>query len=258
MPDLSPDGRLGAFGAEIHRQGWTKVADAAWVLDTATGDLHADRALGHRSGVGAGRVRLYIAGEEGVVAYSLDDASTGTLDETALQRRSRCRGTAGPSRRAAEIDAAARFDLWLMGADGSDAAHRSSAIIRGCTASGPCGRRTATTWSCSATARRSPTRTGEEGTCSEEHDVILVQGRADGDAGGAGRNPDAHRAPGDGRRATPGNRGFPTASPGPPTARRSSTSDGRVTRSRTHTADGLLVVPVSGSTPPVWRSLPRG
>ena len=204
--------------------------------------------------------RLYIAGEEGVVVYSLDDSSTHTLVDTALAASL----TVSPDGRtlAVERRRVNAADAVRPLADGRRRVRRSASLVSDYTRMHGIG----PVWSPDGShvvfqrkLRDDHVLDRRGGNLQRGARCHPRAGSSDGDASGAGRNPDAHRAPGDGRRATPGNRGSPTASPGPPTARRSSTSDGLVTRSRTHmpTASSRCRSAVLRHRSS-WRSPPRG
>jgi hypothetical protein len=119
--------------------------------------------------------QLYIAGEEGILVYSLADSGTRMLDDTALAQSL----TASPDGQTLAVErrrvnAAERFDLWLMGADGSAPRIVVSDYTRmhgiGPVWS-PAGSHVVFQRSCETIVYS----TGEEASCSEEHDVIILR-----------------------------------------------------------------------------------
>lgn len=249
-PILSPDGRLAAFGAEVHRGLSTKVADAVWVLDTATGDLRRLTGLSATDLEWApDGSELYIAGEGGIVAYSLADARTRTLDDTALAETL----SASPDGRTLaverrKINAADRYDLWLMNTDGSDprALVSDYAKMHGIgPVWSPDGNHVVFQRSCETITYS----TGEEGTCSEEHDVVLVTVTDDDPAGPVGTQTLIPRPQtGEGDASMPW---FPFTVTWSPDSTMLLYLAWSSDPYQPEYSDGLLVVPASGSTPPV-------
>ena len=123
-PIWSADGRWIAFIAEsdLGRSGSIPDAADAWLVDTQTGDRR------RLTGVAATDIewapdgsQLYIAGNDGISIYSLAEGGARVLADTALTRMvavSPDGQTLAVERR--RINAAERFDLVLMNADGSD------------------------------------------------------------------------------------------------------------------------------------------
>ncbi|WP_243073973.1 hypothetical protein [Microbacterium sp. SS28] len=122
-PIWSADGRWVAFGTGADRPGNSSVYQftEVWLVDTDTSEIRRlpDVAANDIEWAPDGS-QLYIAGEGGISVYSVVDDSLRTIDDTALTRTialSPDGQTLAVERR--RINAAERFDLILMNADGS-------------------------------------------------------------------------------------------------------------------------------------------
>jgi WD40-like Beta Propeller Repeat len=174
-PIWSPDGRWIALGADTADQRVARVVSDVWLVDTSTGGI---RVL---TGLEATDLEwapdgsdLYIAGPAGIRVHSPGDDEIRTLDDTALSTSL----TVSPDGTSLVVErrrtnAAQRYDLLLMNADGSDqrmlvkdyAQMHSIGPVWS-----PDGSRVVFPRSCSTVTAAS----GEELACSEQHDVILV------------------------------------------------------------------------------------
>ena len=122
-PIWSADGRWLAFGTGADRPGNSSAYEFSEVgiVDVETGDLRRLPYVATDIEWAPDGSQLYLAGEGGISAYSFVDRATRTLDDTALTRTMAVSPdglTLAVERR--RINAAERFELVLMDADGSD------------------------------------------------------------------------------------------------------------------------------------------
>ncbi|MGN8553199.1 UNVERIFIED_CONTAM: hypothetical protein OHV15_11510 [Microbacterium sp. SLM126] len=120
-PIWSPDGAHIAFGALTDGRRPVVPASEVWILDVGTGEI--ERVTGLRTTDiewDPDGSRLYIADDSGILAYSLADSRTRTIDDTAPANAltvSPDGGMLAVERR--RVSAADRYELWLMDEDGS-------------------------------------------------------------------------------------------------------------------------------------------
>ncbi|WP_404430263.1 hypothetical protein LG299_11325 [Microbacterium lacus] len=174
-PIWSPDGRWIAFGAHTAEGTPRLGSPEVWLFDTESGEITAiaDLMITDIEWSPDGS-ELYLADNDGVLIYSMADGTRQLLDGTAAAQSltvSPDGQTLALERR--RINAADRFDLVLLGADGSN----QRVIVSDYTQMhglgpvwSPDGTRIVFQRSCDTT----PDGAGGERPCSEEHDVIMI------------------------------------------------------------------------------------
>lgn len=121
-PIWSPDGRWIAFGTEYRPDGTWGVAGEVWVVDTETREIRRlTKLVATDIEWAVDGSQLYIADEDGILIYSIPDAETRTISDTA----GAVALTASPDGTTLAVeqrrtDSAERYDLWLMSDAGTD------------------------------------------------------------------------------------------------------------------------------------------
>jgi len=174
-PVWSPGGDAIAIGTQPPGHPWRATMDAIVLVDPVSGALRRiDDVAATDFEWSPDGTRLYIAAARGILAYSVADAELSVVDDTQLGINI----TVSPDgeRLAVErrkINAADRYQLWLMGSDGSDS-HVIAADYAQMHGLGPVwapdGDHVVYQRSC-VTATAS---SGDEWPCREEHEAVIV------------------------------------------------------------------------------------
>ena len=246
-PVWSPDGDAIAIGTQLPGYAWRGIMEAIVLVDTETGALRRiDDIAATDFEWSPDGTRLYIAAARGILAYSVADAELSVVDDTQLGLNI----TVSPDgenlaveRR--KINAADRYELWLMGSDGSDA-HVIAADYAQMHGLGPVwapdGDHVVYQRSC-VTATSS---TGAERPCREEHEAVIVT-VSDGDPTDPVGMVRLIAAP----RIGDGSPWYPYSVTWSPDSSRLLYLGWWVEPDDQSYADGLIVVPLDGSEPTV-------